>query len=126
MNFVFIRPNQVLSPYIERYWICESNTEEETYMPRILPGVGMDLFLHYKSSFIVEGKGQLPSSHIIFSGERYSDILPMKNVGFIAIRFRAAMFKNFTEIPFSKLADSFLDVETIWSRNGKKYFKKSQ
>jgi len=119
MNFIFVKPNQVLSPYIERYWICESNAGEEIYMPRVLPGVGMDFFLHYKSPFKVEGKGQLPSSHIIYSGERSCNILPMKDVGFIAIRFRAAMFKNFTEIPFSQLANSYLDVENIWGHNGK-------
>lgn len=119
MNIQFIKPSLILHPYIERYWAWDMGDEKDIYMPVVPPGAGLDLFLHYRTPFVIDQKGQLSGSHLIFSREKSSKILPAGNCGFMAIRFRAGMFRNFTDIPLHELADLYPDVESIWGSNGK-------
>src|ERR1700754_1825109 len=100
MNIQFIKPSFLLSPYIERYWAWENvEDKKEIYLPYVPPGIGLDMFLHYKDPFVIDQKGKLPASHLLFSFEHSSQILPSASVGFIAIRFKAGKFRNFTDIP---------------------------
>ncbi|HTI08912.1 MAG TPA: AraC family transcriptional regulator [Puia sp.] len=130
MNIQFIKPNGTLSSYIDRYWSWDFSGQpshpdgERIYLPRVAPGVGLDFFIHHREPFVIDEKGKLPDSHLIFSPERCAKILPATSVGFIAIRFRAGMFKNFTEIPFYELTDHYPDMEGIWGNDGSQLLRR--
>ena len=116
MNVLFSHPSPQLNPYIERYWGWD--TEANSYMPTIPPGVGADFFIHYKIPFTTEQNGKLPVSHLHFSLEHPTEILP-GNVGFIAIRFRTGMLKHFTQTPLAELANACPDAQALWGNPGR-------
>ncbi|XZF14021.1 helix-turn-helix domain-containing protein [Chitinophagaceae bacterium MMS25-I14] len=119
MKVRFAKPGTQLSTYIERYWSWENEATTRVYLPHIPPGVGIDLFFHYKNPFEIADKGVLPSSHLIFSGDKSCKILPAAQTGFLVARFRCSMFRNFTPVPLHQLADTFVDAYTIWGSEGK-------
>src|SRR5690349_12953295 len=99
MPLSFIKPNEILAPYIDRYWLFDNTGSTASFASQIPPGVGVDLFLHYSEPFMLENNAKLPQSHIIFSGQTSTQISSLNNVHFIAIRFKAAALKNFTNVP---------------------------
>jgi AraC-like DNA-binding protein len=119
MKILFTKPHPLLSSYIDRYWSWESESEESCYMPHVSPGVGMDFYFHYRQPFMTNDYGALPESHLIYSDSRSSRILPAGQIGFVAVRFRCAMFGNFTKIPVYELADNLVDAGTLWKLKGK-------
>ena len=126
MNICFFSPCDELKPYIDRYWSWDSDGEaqKEIYMPVIPPAAGLELFVHYQQPFSIATVGQLPPSVLVFSAEKSSPILPADNVGFIAIRFRAAMFRHFTVIPLAEMNGHYIDMQTIWGQPGKAAFER--
>jgi AraC-like DNA-binding protein len=119
MNIRFSKPAPVLRSYIERYWGWDLQRPQEVHMPTISPGVGMDLFLHYKTPFATSDKGRLAQSHLLFSREEPICLLPANNIGFIAIRFRTGMFRHFCAFPQVELAHRYPDAESLWGREGR-------
>ena len=124
METTFIRPDKLLSAYIDRYWFFNSTQSKVCTMPKIPPGVGMDLFLHHCDPFVTLEFGKMQQSHIIFSGQNSCQILPSGNINFIAVRFRAGAFKKFTDIPLHELLDSNASVEDIWGISGRQLFSR--
>ena len=122
MNILFSHPSPQLNPYIERYWGWD--TEENSYMPTIPPGVGADFFIHYKSPFTTAQEGQLPTSHLHFSLEHPTEILPSPSIGFIAIRFRTGMLKHFCSAPLAVVADIPVDAEDLWGKPGRQMIER--
>lgn len=88
-------------------------------MPHISPGSGMDLYFHYRQPFVLHEYGVLPASHLVYSASQSRKILPAGQVGFVAVRFRCAMFGNFTDVPACELADSFAEAGTLWTSKGR-------
>ncbi|MDN5285750.1 MAG: uncharacterized protein JWR38_2024 [Mucilaginibacter sp.] len=119
MKVRFAKPDQLLSPYIERYWSWENEENKSCYLPHVPPGAGIDLYFHYKRPFAIRDTGILASSHLLYSGNKSSSILPTDEVGFIVVRFRCSMFGNFTPIPTHELENAFVDAGTIWKTVGK-------
>jgi AraC-like DNA-binding protein len=119
MPLSFIKPNEILAPYIDRYWLFDNTESTVSFASQIPPGVGVDLFLHYSEPFMLENNAKLPQSHIIFSGQTSTQILSLNNVHFIAIRFKAAALKNFTNVPLHELLEIHATVENIWGVSGK-------
>ena len=119
MKVCFVKPNALLSAYIERYWCWESDGDGSNYLPHVPPGVGIDLYFHYKKPFEVNNFGVLSNSHLIYSIDKSYNILPATQVGFIVARFRCGMFGSFTSIPIHQLANTFVDANTIWNEQGK-------
>ena len=122
MNVRFAKPAPLLAPYIERYWGWD--VEEDRYMPTIPPGVGADFFIHYKTPFTTAQYGQLPISHLHFSLERATEILPSRSIGFIAIRFRTGMLKHFCNAPLAAVADTPVDAEDLWGKSGRQMIER--
>lgn len=118
MNVRFSKPAPVLGPYIERYWGWDFEGKEELHMPTIPPGVGMDMFFHCRAPFATLQQGHFPKSHLLFSLQQPTALLPSSNIGFIAVRFRAGMFKHFCAIPLAELPDLYPDAIELWGRNG--------
>ena len=119
MKVRFGKPCEVLRPYIDRYWGWDATDNSQLYLPVVPPGVGLDLFIHYQKPFGISGRGQMAKSHLIFSLEKASIILPSDNIGFIAVRFKAGMFKNFTDVPLAGLVDLYPDMEGLWGSGGR-------
>jgi len=115
----FAKPGPLLSAYIERYWAWENEEATPSYMPHVPPGVGIDLYFHYKTPFKIKNVGSMAQSHLTHSRQRSCSILPSVEVGFIVVRFRCSMFSNFTSIPLHEFADTFADAGTIWGSEGK-------
>lgn len=118
MTVQSFQPGILLRPYIDRYWSWSYNGHDSIPMPQVAPGVGMDFFIHFQDPFSMTLKGRLPYSHLIYSTQQSSALLPASNIGFIAIRFRAGMFKNFTAIPLYELEDQFAGAVEIWGPAG--------
>lgn len=119
MKIRFAKPYQLLSPYIERYWSWENEGNDSCYLPHVPPGVGIDLYFHYKDTFSIQDIGGLAHSHLLYSKDQSYRILPSTRVGFIVIRFRCGMFGNFTSVPTHEFADAFVDANMIWKTEGK-------
>lgn len=119
MNVLFTKPHSQLSAYIDRYWSWESDGDESRYMPHVSPGAGMDFYFHYRQPFMLNDYGVAPGSHLIYSDSRSSRILPAGQIGFVAVRFRCAMFGNFTNIPVAELGNSMVDAGTLWKSKGR-------
>ena len=122
MEVYFGRATSALRSYIERYWSWDS--DQEGYMPTIPPGVGADFFIHYKTPFTTAQHGKLPQSHLHFSLEHPTEILPSPSIGFIAIRFRTGMLKHFCQIPLAELADTPLNAEDLWGKPGRQMIER--
>ena len=119
MEVRFSKPGEILQPYIDRYWSWDATENRGLYLPVVPPGVGLDLFIHYRKPFAIDGRGRLAESHLIFSWERATVILPSDSIGFIAVRFKAGMFKNFTDVPLAGLTDLYPDAESLWGSSGR-------
>ncbi|MBB6498759.1 helix-turn-helix transcriptional regulator [Pedobacter cryoconitis] len=125
MNISFFSPSTELKPYIDRYWSWDNNGEQnEVYMPVIPPATGIELFIHHKDPFVIDHKGKLSPDVLFFSSLTSSAILPSQNVGFVAVRFRAGMFRHFTDIPLAELNGHFINMQNIWGHQGKEVFEK--
>lgn len=118
-----IKPNEKLSKYIDRYWFFSAQERETAFMPKLTPGVGIDLFIHYNEPFSTLEYGKMPQAHIIFSGKNSCQILPSFTSQFVGIRFRAGALRKFTNIPLVHLLDSNASVEDIWGIQGKNFTK---
>ncbi len=116
-------PNSILAPYIDRFWGWESDGNEQIALPRLLPGVGAELYFHYRTPFQqLAHAGQIQScgaAHLFCLRNKTIDLLPSSDVGFIAIRFRAGMVYRFTEVPSSDFMDNMLSPEDLWGMAGK-------
>ena len=124
MNICFFSPCAELKPYIDRYWSWDNTKEQnEIYMPVIPPATGIELFIHHRDPFIIDHKGGLPPDHLIFSTEKPSIILPSRNIGFVAVRFRTGMFRHFTGIPLAELNGHYINMQNIWGHQGKETFE---
>lgn len=114
----------MLRHYIERYWSWDYTANQEMHMPTIPPGVGMDFFVHHRQPFVTSQQGKLSGSHLIFSSEGPTSILPSNQVGFTAIRFRTGMFKHFCNLPLAELSGTHSDAATLWGKDGIRWCKR--
>jgi AraC-like DNA-binding protein len=116
-----VRPNALLSPYIERLWGWESDHDEILNLPILLPGTGAEVFFHYRQPFRGEIEGvlhQFDPAHMICVRGRPIKLQQSGSIGFIAIRFRAGRLHRFTAIPGVDLIDSTMSVTDLWGASG--------
>lgn len=119
MAVIFQWPNFLLAPYIDRYWLFNNAGSTSPCTPLATPGVGADMFIHFATPFLTSEGKYLAGTHLLFSGGQATRLFATDNIHFIAIRFKAGSLKNFTDIPYSELADRQASAEDIWGRPGK-------
>lgn len=119
MALSFIQPNEILAPYIDRFWFFDNADNATPFFSQITPGVGLDLFIHNSEPFTLKNGEKLPQSHLSFSGKHSTHISSLNKVHFTTIRFKAAALKNFTDIPLCKLLDEHATAENVWGISGK-------
>lgn len=116
-----MRPNAVLSPYIERLWGWESDHAEILNLPTLLPGTGAEVFFHYRQPFSGEIGGALhrfDPAHMVCVREKPIKLQSSSSVGFIAVRFRAGRLHRFTAVPGADLIDGIMSVTDLWGAPG--------
>lgn len=114
-------------PYIDRYWGRESTYPGDTILPEVLPGTGMEILFHSSRPFYYR-EGAVNSlagpAHIVCVRKRTYSLNTDRKLQFIAIRFKAGMFRYFSSYPFKEIADSFTPVSHIWGAEGNELAEK--
>lgn len=109
-----IMPHQTLRKYIDRYWIGEGY---DGMYPTIIPGTGMELYFNFFGApiFCNEQKSyrNLANSYIACLRSKAFNIQKGSKLNFIAVRFRAGMFRNFCDFPINELTDTFIDMKFV-------------
>lgn len=122
MNYQNYKPSSVLQPYIDRYWLCDSDSNNDLFP--LFAGTGIDLFIHFASSFCANGKA-LAASHT-FCPRHPIEISTTNGLNYLAIRFRSGSFRHFCSIPFNELNNNHLSLSDIWGKEGEDLFDKLQ
>jgi len=122
MIYTNYKPSPPLLPYIDRYWYCSSDGKTEISLFPVFPGTGLDLIIHFESSFHTKEK-KLPSSHT-FCPRQSIDINATGKLDFLAIRFRCGTFRHFCSVHFKELNNEFLSVTDIWGKDGQEFLDK--
>ena len=123
MRKFHVLPDDVLKPFIDRLWGWESSADELVHLPTLLPGTGAELYFHFRTPFrrMAEQGAQTvcATSHLLCVRRQPVPLCPSRDVGFIAVRFRAGMLHRFTDIPGRELIDRILAIDDLWGRAGK-------
>lgn len=117
MFYMNYQPAIPLIPYIDRYWFCSSGTEKDVNLFPVFAGTGVDLIIHFDTSFRDQG-GLLPLAHI-FCPRKVNHITTAGSLNFLAVRFRSGTFRHFNPVAFSELNDKAYSAEDIWGRKGR-------
>lgn len=124
MRQFHLLPAPPLQPYIDRLWGWESAPGETIALPTLLPGVGAELYFHYRLPFRHaspdQGSRPLPaaSAHLLCLRSAPLALAAMADVGFIAVRFRTSMLARFTPVPIAQMHDRALDIADVWGVPG--------
>lgn len=116
-----MRPNAVLSSYIERLWGWESDHAEVLNLPTLLPGTGAEVFFHYRTPFsgvVGEALHRFDPAHLVCVRGKPIRLQSSSSVGFIAVRFRAGRLHRFTAVPGADLIDGTMSVTDLWGAPG--------
>lgn len=108
------KPATQLRVYIDRYWLWSADSVKNSGLFPLFAGTGVDLFIHFGTSFSAQGQ-TLASSHIICP-RRIIPIVSSNTLNFIAVRFRCGAFRHFCAINFDEMNNSFLPLEDIWGK----------
>lgn len=118
------RPTGALGVHVDRIWGWECNGSEEVALPILMPGTGAEVFFHFRSPFLFEdaeaGQKAAPITHLVCARRRAVKFLASRDVGFVAVRFRAGSIYRFTQVPANELADSMLPAEQLWGASARR------
>ncbi|WP_234859535.1 helix-turn-helix domain-containing protein [Aquimarina aquimarini] len=106
-----------LSKYIDRFYVVEQSIDNNSGLPPILPGTGLELLFHINIAVSINSQ-PLEKGHIVCP-RTISYFDHINNAAFIAVRFKSGAFRHFTSIPFSELNDTFISVQDIWGDKGR-------
>lgn len=116
-------PDAALKPFIDRLWGWESAPGEVLALPTLLPGTGAELYFHYRTPFKrLDEQGAASAcarAHLLCLRRQPIALAPARDVGFIAVRFRAGMLHRFTDLPGRELIDRVLTVDDLWGQAGR-------
>lgn len=114
-------PSPLLAPYIERYWSGEGRADEPLQLPKLLPGTGAELFLHYRTPFRIlsaAGHGQtVPRMQVLSLRHISLPLAPASDLGFIAVRFRAGALRHFCSPPMEAVVDRVAPLTELLPAN---------
>ena len=93
----WVLPQPTLRPFIDRYW-CASGVRG-TPLPTLLPGTGVDLYIHLGQPFSVAQAQQrphpAPQAHLNYMRAAPLQLLADSDYSFVAVRFRSGALRNF-------------------------------
>ncbi|HXU94784.1 MAG TPA: helix-turn-helix domain-containing protein [Gallionella sp.] len=128
MRTFHISPIDELCPFVDRLWGWESTGNAMIALPTLLPGTGAEFYFHYRTPFRHDtaqaGQCGLGAAHLLCVRRKPVDLCGARDVGFIAVRFRAGMLHRFVDIPGGELMDQPCSIEDLWGREGKALFER--
>ena len=118
MIYQYLKPSQILSPFIKHFWILEENNPSgEVCIPRMYPTGFTELVFYYGDRYlhIDKNKSKTPQPYSYFMGQNnsYYDISPTGKIGVIAITFKPDTAKLFFKTPIDEAENSFIALEDI-------------
>lgn len=112
-------PGPRLRPYIARIWGWQAEADEMIHLPELLPGTGAELYFHFGSQpYGSDGMALAPASELICLRQRRVDLGKVRNLDFLAVRFRIGMLPRFVGMPVGELLDARLPLEALWGMAG--------
>lgn len=103
MNIKYVRPSGILAQYIKYYWFLESDASEGRIWERVIPITNIEMFFHYKNSFICHKESETafsqPRSFLSGIKNQSLDVGTNGDSGVITVSFYPYGACNF--FPFS-------------------------
>ncbi len=119
-----IRPVAPLRPYVDSLWGWEAVGSEIIDLPTLLPGTGAEVFFHYRAPFDRDAGGgrreAFERAHMICVRRKPIRLCRSRDVGFIAVRFRAGRLHRFTNLPGADLVDGTASAADLWESAGRR------
>lgn len=117
-----VRPAPPLDAYIDRIWGMSCHAEAPVALPRILPGTGAEMFIHFGQAFsAVTDTGAidvLPRNHLLCMRNGCLDLLPSSNLDFIAVRFKSGCILRFLDQSLGECFDHPLSLDDAMGHAG--------
>jgi AraC-like DNA-binding protein len=112
----WVLPQPALRPFIDRYW-CASGVRGSP-LPTLLPGTGVDLYIHQGLPFSVAEDQQspypAPQAHLNYMRAAPLQLLADSDYSFVVARFRSGALRHFCpELPECGIADP-IAMTSIW------------
>lgn len=118
MDVFFAKPPPDLAPYIDRFWGWRAAAHEPLSLPRLLPGTGAELHIHYGTAFRTEASVALPDAYLLCLRQINLPLAAARGVGFVAVRFRIGQVHRLVPLPPALLLDRVLPVDACWGQAG--------
>jgi hypothetical protein len=118
-----IRPVAPLRRYVDSLWGWEAVGGEIIDLPTLLPGTGAEVFFHYRTPFHRDAAGRREAferAHMICVRRKPIRLCQSRDVGFVAVRFRAGRLQRFTDLPGADLIDGTACVAELWGAAGRR------
>lgn len=116
--FDFYKPKPPLSKFIDNFWLYEGSEAEQT-TERILPTGTLELVINLRRNELLFHDAARPEHCARFSGAIVSGapgrgIKPTAETFIIGVHFKPGGAFPFLGLPASDLADTHVDLDTIW------------
>lgn len=112
-KFKVIQPSITLAPYVQRYWILETDNVFDTHQ-RVIPNGCTELMFNRgdRMRFLCDNILQ-PTSYIKGQNTRYYDLAPMGKVNLISVSFTPFGAKSFFSMPINEFSEKCIDLKDI-------------
>ena len=121
--FNFYKPKPLLSKFVDNFWLYEGY-ESEHKTDRILPTGTLELVINLRQNELLFHDDERPESCSRFSGAVVSGAHgrsftphPTEELFLIGVHFKPGGAFPFLGLPAGDLADTHVDLETIWGRS---------
>ena len=109
------RPNILLSPYIETYWVNNDFIQGEQTI-RILPDGCVDILFNWDAASF--------TPYIIGTQTAYLDVTYQHRIRMMGIRFRPCGVTAFTRVPISEITNVKVDISLLETIFDSSFFEK--
>ena len=106
------KPNILLAPYVETYWVYDANQNCQQTV-RVLPDGCVDILFNCTEGDDSNIEPFVP--HIIGTMTFFSDVKYDKNARIIGVRFRPCAIAAFTKVPISEFTNDKVDTRLFQS-----------
>ncbi len=117
MHFQVVHPSRALAPYIQHYWILETNKSDGIIQERVVPTGNIELMFHYRNPFYSlsqRGESHIqPRSMISGINRSWFDVSTSGESGALAVTFRPGTAANFFNLPMVELANRSIHLEEL-------------
>ncbi|MBW6480947.1 MAG: hypothetical protein K0B37_16065 [Bacteroidales bacterium] len=117
MQFHTIYPSPSLAPFIQHYWILETNVYDGIVTERVVPTGNIEMMFHYRKPFSsISPSGESQTQHrSMISGINHSwfDVSAGGESGSLAVTFYPGAAASFFHLPMTELEDRSIHLGDI-------------